>query len=314
MLRRIGITTIALLLLSTLWPVAAQTITPIPIEFAQQSDPASVIGSYYNAITLGDYHRAYGYWESAPGNQTEAQFVAGFADTLSADVLFRLPIFEDAGAGNVYASVPTLLIANRKNGTQAYFAGCFTTHRTNVPVGNATEPDPNWYLQKATLKQQSSPNFVALDTACAQSTSLTDGLVPPNQLDPLQTLQSYYTMLATGGVSAAYWDDPTGDQVMQLYGKELTHQLSLDLFVNPQIYMDGAAGSVYAKIPALVMLNAPDGNHSYLSACYTARLSNVPVGNATEPDPNWHFSSVIPIGLTSDPLTAIITLAQGCTY
>lgn len=311
MFRRIGIITLTLVLLSTLWPVAAQSATPI--EFNQLTDPASLIGSYYNAITLADYQRAYSYWESAPGNATEAQFAAGFADTAAVQVFVQLPIFEDAGAGNAHASVPTLVIANRKNGTQAYFAGCFITHKTNVPVGDAAQPDPNWHLQSAKLKQQTSPDLTVLPTACAQAASLTAGLVQPNQIDPIQTLQSYYMALATGGVSAGYWEDSTLDVVMQYYGKELTHQLSLDLFINPQIYMDGAAGSVYAKIPALVLLNAPDGNHSILSACYTERLANVPVGNATEPDPNWHFYSVVPFALTPDSLTAIITLGQGCT-
>ncbi len=299
--------------LFTVLPAAAQTATPVPMEFTGQTDPASLIGAYYNAIALGDYQRAYSYWEAVPGNQTEAQFAAGFADTAFAQVLVQLPIFEDAGAGNVHASVPTLLIATRKDGTQAYYAGCFTTHKTNVPVGNATEPDPNWYLQKANLKQQSSLNLTALATACPQPVSLTDGLVPPNQLDPLQTVTSYFTALATGGVSATYWEDPTNDIVFQTYGKELTHQLSLDLYVNPVIDEEGAAGSAYAMVPALVVLNTPDNSHMYLTGCYTLRKSNVPVGNATEPDPNWHLNNAALGQLGTDVSAAIMTVAQGCT-
>ena len=302
-----------LLIMVTVWPAAAQTPTPVPMEFAQQSDPASLIGSYYNAITLGDYQRAYRYWESAPGNSTEAQFAAGFADTAGAQVLVQVPIFEDAGAGNVHASIPTLVIATRKDGTQAYYAGCFITHKTNVPVGNATEPNPNWYLQSAKLKQQSTLNLTALASACSQPVSLTDGLVPAGQLDPLQTVQSYFTALATGGVSAGYWENSTNDVVYQTYGKELTHQLSLELYVNPQIFADGAAGSIYAMVPALVVLNAPDNNKSYLTGCYTTRLSNVPVGNATESDPNWHFYNATLGTLSTDVSAAISTVAQGCT-
>ncbi len=309
--RRIWIIAASLLMLVPFWPALAQT--PVPLPFMAQTDPASLIGSYYNAISLGDYARAYSYWEAAPGNTTEAQFAAGFADTISAQVLVQMPVFEDAGAGNVHASIPTLVIANRTNGTQAYFAGCFITHKTNVPVGNATQPDPNWYLQSAKLKQQATLNLTALATACTQPVSLMDGLVPPSQLDPLQTVTSYFTALATGGVSTTYWDDPTNDIVYQTYGKELTHQLSLDLYVNPVVDAQGAAGSSYAVVPALVVLNAPDGNHSYLTACYTMRLSNVPVGNATEPDPNWHFFNAALGPLGSDVAAAIATVAQGCT-
>jgi hypothetical protein len=312
MQRRNWILIILVLSLFSVLPAAAQTPTPVPLEFAQQTDPASLIGSYYNAITLGDYQRAYSYWEAAPGNQTEAQFAAGFADTASAQVLVQEPIFEDAGAGNVHASIPTLVIANRRNGTQAYFAGCFITHKTNVPVGNATEPDPNWHLQSAKLTQQTSLNLTALATACGQPVSLTDGNVPPGQLDPLQTATSYFTALATGGVSAGYWEDSTNDILYQTYGKELTHQLSLDLYVNPVIDEEGAAGSAYATVSALVVLNAPDNSHQYLTGCYIMRRSNVPVGNATEPDPNWHFYNATIGTLSADVAASITTVAQGC--
>ncbi len=100
-----GILALFLLVIGT---AAAQTPTPLipastPLEFNQQIEPAALIGSYYNAITLKDYSRAYAYWEQAPGGRTEAQFAAGFADTTSAHAIVRLPIFADAGAGNIYA-------------------------------------------------------------------------------------------------------------------------------------------------------------------------------------------------------------------
>jgi hypothetical protein len=312
MQRRIWMVITFALLLVGVFPAAAQTVSPVPLAFNSQTDPASLIGSYYNAITLGDYQRAYDYWEAEPGNRTEAQFAAGFADTASAQVLVQLPIFEDAGAGNVHASVPTLLVVNLRNGTQTYYTGCFITHKTNVPVGNATEPNPNWYLQSAKLKKQTTPNLAALATACAQPNSLMDGLVPRGQLDPLQTLQSYFAALATGGISNTYWQDQTGDVIYQTYGKELTHQLSLDLYVNPVIDQQGAAGSAYATVPALVVLNQPDNGHSYLTGCYIMRKSNVPVGNATEPDPNWYFYNANLNGFVSDSSAAVLTVAQGC--
>jgi hypothetical protein len=311
MQRRTWLLITLILSLVAVFPAAAQT--PVPIQFNSQTDPASLIGSYYNAITLMDYPRAYSYWESAPSNQTEAQFAAGFSDTLSAQVLVQLPIFEDAGAGNVHASIPTLVIANHTDGTQVYYAGCFITHKTNVPVGNATEPDPNWYLQSATLKQQTTLNLTALATACQQPVSLMDGIVPQSELDPLSTVASYFTALATGQVSTTYWEDPTYDVIYQTYGKELTHQLSLDLYVNPVIDQEGAAGSAYATVPALVVLNAPDNSHSYLSACYTLRKSNVPVGDATEPDPNWHFTNAALMQLDTDLTAAVSKITFNCT-
>src|SRR4030095_16913430 len=132
----------------------------------------------------------------APDNQTEAQFAAGFGDTLSASAVVRLPIFEDAGAGNVFASVPTLVVAERRDGSTVFFAGCLTTHKSNVPVGNATEPDPNWYLQKGALTQVQTPDLAVLNSACDPEYSLTDNPNPvPLQLTPVDLIESYFTML-----------------------------------------------------------------------------------------------------------------------
>jgi hypothetical protein len=314
----IGLIISSLLLVSV---VSAQQATPTPLlpatvpdEFTLQTDPASLIGSYYNAITLGDYARAYSYWIQAPNNQTEAQFAAGFADTLSASALVRLPILEDPGAGNVYAVLPTLVTAERRDGSTVFFAGCFTAHKTNVPVGNATEPDPNWYLQKGELKQVQTPDLTVLDTACDTEYSLTDdpNLVP-SQLDPVRLIESYFSMLVSGKAAdaVALWEPNVGDMFLGAYGKEVEAALSINLYVNPTIYSDGAAGSIYASIPALVVTNSPTNTHLYITGCYVARLSNVPVGNATEPDPNWHFYNAT-FGLANDAASAIAALNQSC--
>lgn len=129
---------------------------PNAFPFTNTTDPASLIGAYYNAISLHDYGRAYSYWETPPNNQSLAQFTAGFSDTLSAVALVTVPYLTDAGAGNVFASLPTVVIAQRTNGTQVYYAGCFVTHKVNVPVGNATEPSPNWSIRSGHLVQAAS--------------------------------------------------------------------------------------------------------------------------------------------------------------
>src|SRR5262245_11375428 len=150
-------------------PVAAQdlTATPTPrFAFTTRTDPVSLIGAVYNAISLKDYARAYTYWEQTPQGLTQEQFAAGFGDTTDAHVFVRVPIATDAGAGNIHASIPVLVTAGHTDGTVHYYAGCFTAHKTNVPVGNATEPDPNWYIQEGTLLEQTALDLSALDTAC----------------------------------------------------------------------------------------------------------------------------------------------------
>lgn len=135
---------------------AQQTPYPVPYTFDVTTDPASLIGAYYNAITQRDYARAYGYWQPPRANQTLAQFAAGFADTVSAGAFVGVPYPISGAAGSAYASLPTLVVAQRTDGSQVYYAGCFTVRKSNVPVGNAVEPDPNWYLQSARLLPMAS--------------------------------------------------------------------------------------------------------------------------------------------------------------
>jgi hypothetical protein len=281
-----------------------------PTPFDQQTEPAALIGSYYNAITLKDYTRAYNYWEQAPGGRTEAQFAAGFADTAGAQAVIRLPIFTDAGAGNLFASIPTLVIAERNDGSTAYFAGCFTAHKTNVPEGNATEPDPNWYIREGTLRAQTALDLTALDTACEETESLTEPVnTTISQLDPVALIQSYFMELLTGSTASTFWQGTLGDLFAAQYN--LAGAADVQLYVNPEILVEGAAGSAYAGIPALTVFTDADGNANYVVGCYTARRSSVPVGNATEPDPNWYFEDATLIS-AADAAAAVAQLAQVC--
>jgi len=286
------------------WPAAAQTAPSTAQAFTQQADPASLIGAYYNAITLGDYQRAYDYWLSMPGNHTEAEFAAGFADTEKVQALVQLPIHEEVAVGGVQASVSTLLIATLRDGTQGYYSGCFTTNKVNVD--NAS--NANWYLQNAKLRLQPALDLTALAATCPQLSSLTDGEIHPSQADPLQTIQSYFAALARGADSAMYWEDLKADPIMQSYSKELTYMQSLSLFVNPEIKAQVVGDNMNALVSTLVVLNAADNVHSFLAGCFTMRHSN-----ASANESNWHLTNVALGGFSTDPASAISVVAQGCT-
>ena len=76
-------------------PAAAQTVYPFDVR----DQPIYLIASYYNALELRDYARAYSYWEgNAPGGATYAQFVQGFANVQTVHALARLPVAQVSGA------------------------------------------------------------------------------------------------------------------------------------------------------------------------------------------------------------------------
>ena len=51
---------------------------------------------------------------------------------------------------SIYTDMPTVITATN-NGVSQFFAGCFVGRKSNVPVGDATDPDPNWRFFDAEL-------------------------------------------------------------------------------------------------------------------------------------------------------------------
>ena len=126
------------------------------MSYAERNTPVDLLASLYNAINRQEYKRTYGYWEKAD------QFVQGYADTASVQLIVQLPAFIDVGAGNAYANIATVLIASRRDGSQQTFVGCYTTHKVNI------QPDV-WHLARATVAL-AAPNPAippALAQACA---------------------------------------------------------------------------------------------------------------------------------------------------
>jgi hypothetical protein len=128
--------------------------------YASQDSPVEVLASFYNAINRQEYQRAYGYWE-APPNPYD-RFAQGYADTVSVQLIVQPPTFIDAGAGNLHAAIPTVLIATKPDGSRQSFVGCYTTHKVNI------QPDV-WHLARATVAPAAtSPDIPsALAQACA---------------------------------------------------------------------------------------------------------------------------------------------------
>jgi len=116
--------------------------SPAQVSYAERNAPVDLLASFYNAINRQEYQRAYSYWETPPSPYD--QFVQGYADTASVQLIVQLPAFIDVGAGNAYANIPTVLIATRRDGSQQIFAGCYTTHKVNI------QPDV-WHLARATI-------------------------------------------------------------------------------------------------------------------------------------------------------------------
>lgn len=283
-------------------PHAQQTATPQPLQpFELRTDPVLQVAAYYNAINLGEYARAYSYWETPPEGATEAEFTAGFSDTERVAAFVRLPVLVDAGAGNLFAQVPVLLIADHTDGRQVVYAGCIVAHRVNVPEGNATEPDPNWRLRSGDIEPVDVFDLTLLETACENTPTLAE--FPDTVNTPVNLLSSYFGAIAAGDYARAYgyWETPP-QPTLAAFTQGFADTAGVSFVLRLDLTAEGAAGSTYVSLPGLVTALQTDGSVETFGGCYVTRMSNVPTGNATTPDETWRLYSanVEPIAMPSN--------------
>jgi hypothetical protein len=150
---------------STETTAVSQSITEAAEEaYENLNSPVELLASYYNGINRQEYQRAYGYWETPPNSYDE--FVAGFADTTSVQVIVQPPTRVEGAAGSLYVEIPVILIALHKDSSRHTFAGCFVTRKSNLQPPDIPEEDV-WHLYQAEV--EAVPNEAAIPALLAQA-------------------------------------------------------------------------------------------------------------------------------------------------
>ena len=93
--------------------------------------------------------------------------------------------------------------------------------------------------------------------------------------DPIATLASYYDAINARDYRRAYrfWDSPP--QSFEQFARGFADTDRVRLLVEPSPLLEGAAGSVYADIPAIVIATTRNGAERVFAGCYAMRRSNV---------------------------------------
>jgi hypothetical protein len=148
---------------------SASQSTSEPVQEAYENliSPVDLLASYYNGINRQEYQRAYGYWENPPNSYEE--FVSGFADTASVQLIVQPPTRIEGAAGSLYVEIPAVLIALHKDGSVHTFAGCFVIRKSNLQPPDIPEEDV-WHLYQAQVEETPSETTIpALLTQACQS-------------------------------------------------------------------------------------------------------------------------------------------------
>ncbi len=239
------------------------TATPVPFTpppfFEQRDTAVNVLTSYINAINRREFARAYAYWENPP--QNFADFRAGFADTLSVQLVISPPTGYEGAAGSQFTTIPTLLMATRTDGSEHFFRGEYVTRRTNPDmVGHPTD----WGIFQASMKTVAGATL---------NPWLPDGTPPPpppydDTYDGVSTLASYYNAINRREFERAlgYWQEPPQPLTDFTAGFSDTTWVTLALIPPQETLATG--GFIVSHIPVFLLARHTDGSRNYFAGCF----------------------------------------------
>ena len=293
---------------STATPGTAPTSAPTnthPVEAGyldDRSSAASLMRSYFNAINRKEYLRAYSYWrDPQTGTGSYDNFAAGYAATKSVALILGT-IGGDAGAGQIYYSVPALLTAQTNDGQTQAYAACYILHlsqpaiqeppfqglsiergRANPLPAGANEQDA---LAAACSGPDYPPGQPLSPTAIPTPNDISQAVYLDNRSDPAALISSLFNAINHKEYARAYgyWDNQGASAQVAPYEDfkaGYANTASVELLTG-QATSDAGAGQLYYSLPVVVTATQTDGSTQVFSGCYTLHLSN-PTIQATPP-------------------------------
>jgi hypothetical protein len=275
-------------------PTATNTLVPLPNPskgsyIDDRSTASQVIVSLYNAINRGEYLRAYSYWDDPAITLGDFNaYASGYQDTASVSLVFG-QITGDAGMSQVYYSIPVILKATAGNGNRTNYAACYVVHETSPDVYGAPPFAPmGIYQGSATIADLHASDASVLSTACngssggsmqvsiaGESLSIDKSNFLDNRSGSVETVSSFLNALNRKQYVRAYsyYQNPAsypGAYEPYAAGYADTDGITV---VFGTVLNEGAAGSLYYKVPlALHVLTTSNTKQTFVG-CYTLRLA-----------------------------------------
>jgi hypothetical protein len=201
-----------------------------------------------------------------------------------------------------------MLVATHLDGSRHTFAGCYVTRRSNPGVDRVS-PDTGWWLYSAAVAPTpaNTTDATLLAHACE---STQPHLVYHDREGPLRLLASYFNAIDHRDYRRAwgYWKNPPNPSYEDfVHGYAET--ASVLLVVRPPVRVEGAAGSRYASVPALLIATHTDGSQHAFVACYVTWRVNPQIPGAI--DVGWSLYSAAVTAAPGD-VADVTLLAQAC--
>jgi hypothetical protein len=263
-----------------------------------RSTPSQVIVSYYSAVNRQEYLRAYNYWINPSTTLGSfASFANGYKDTASVDLVFG-QITGDAGAGQIYYTVPVILKTTAKNGTRANWAACYVVHQSQ-PVNFSEPPFKPMGIDRGSAKPSdiNTSDASTLATACSgyptgpnqvaisgSNLNIDKNNYLDNRSGPIETVSSLLNSLNLKQYVRAYYYFQAPTTFPGPYDPYAAGYSDTDVITATfgTVQSEGAAGNLYYKIPLAMKVFTTSGAAQTFVGCYTLHLAQ-PALQATPP-------------------------------
>jgi hypothetical protein len=283
---------------NTMIPTAAPVVAipsvgglPAASYTDDRSTPGSLIVSLFNAINRHEYLRAYSYWQNPSTSLgTLDAYSNGYASTASIDLVFG-QVSGDAGAGQLYYTVPVILKATATDGTKTHYAACYVTHLSQPGI-QTVPPFHGMSIVRgqAQAVDINADDTASLATACGgadypittpvngSAASVTD-ISKTNYLDnrsgAIEVVSSLENALNRKEYVRAYgyFQNPmqtVGSFANYANGFPATDVITASFGIPTN---DAGAGQIYYKVAVALKVASSTGSVQTFVGCYTLHLS-----------------------------------------
>ena len=135
-------------------PEPTEGVVSVPLAQRAPGAAADVVRAYVAALSQGRYRAAWKLWGGAgeASRMSAAAFAASFDKYASITGEVGAPYDGDAGAGNLFLTVPLILRGTLKSGGPFVLRGPIVLHRVNDGIRTPDPVDHLWRIKSSGLK------------------------------------------------------------------------------------------------------------------------------------------------------------------
>jgi hypothetical protein len=180
--------------------------------------------------------------------------------------------------------------------------------QTTIPAVESTIPSGEGNILNPASSSTSLPPTET--TSASQSAPVPAAESYENLMSPVDLLASYFNGINRQEYQRAYgyWESPPNSYDEFVAG--FTDTTNVQLIVQPPTRIEGAAGSLYVEIPAVLIALHRDGSQHTFAGCFVTRKSNLQPPDISEEDV-WHLYQA-QVEAVSNEAAILALLAQAC--